>query len=70
MRPLEVGFQRAADAPIGVAEVVVDRRILGLELDRAFKLLDRLFVIADAEIGPAQRVDDVAVVRALLPRRA
>ena len=40
--------------------------VFGLELDGAFEILDRLVVIADAEIGPAQRVDDVAVVRPLL----
>ena len=46
--------------------MIVDGRIVGLELDGAVEFLHRLVVIADAEIGPAQRVDDVAVVRPLL----
>ena len=68
MRPLERGLQRAADLPVGVAEMIVDGRILGLELDRALEMLHRLVVIADAVIGPAERIDDVAVVRPLLDR--
>ena len=40
--------------------------VVGLELDGALEVLHRLVVIADAEIGPAERVDDVAVVRPLL----
>src|SRR5215471_3274376 len=39
MRPLEFGLKRAADAPIGVAEMVVDGRVLGLEIDRALEIL-------------------------------
>src|ERR1700757_2112118 len=35
MRPLEFRFQRAADTPIGIAEMVVDGGILGFEIDRA-----------------------------------
>ena len=52
--------------PVGVAEVIVDGRILGLELDRALEVLHRLVVVAEPEIGPAERVDDVAVIRPLL----
>ena len=47
MCPLEFCFQHAAGPPIGVAEMIVDGRIFGLELDRALELLHRLFVIAD-----------------------
>jgi len=66
MCPLETRLEGAANAPIGVAEMIVDGRIFRLELDCAFELLDRLLLIAAAEIGPAQRVDDIAVVRPLL----
>src|SRR5713101_5150811 len=66
MGPLEFRLQRAADAPIGVAEMVVDRRVFGLEIDRALEIFHRVFEIADAEIGPAQRVHDVAVVGPLI----
>src|SRR4051812_35617277 len=45
MRPLEVGLERAADAPVGVAEMVVDGRIFGLQLDGALELLGGLSVI-------------------------
>ena len=48
--------------------MIVDGRILGLELDGALEVLHRLLVIADPVIGPAERVDDVAVVGALLDR--
>src|SRR5258707_15476331 len=54
MGPLELGFQRAADAPIGVAEMVVDGGILGLEVDRALEILHRVLEIADAIVGPTK----------------
>src|SRR3954465_15546543 len=41
VRPLECGFQRTSDLPVSVAQMVIDRRILGLELDRALELLHR-----------------------------
>src|SRR5229473_4776635 len=41
MGPLELGFQRAADAPIGIAEVVVDGRVFRLEIDRTLEILYR-----------------------------
>ena len=66
VRPLELRLERAPGLPIGVAEMVVDGRIVGLELDRALQVLHRLVVVAEPEIGPAERVDDVAVVRPLL----
>src|SRR5215470_495964 len=34
VRPLELRLQHPADPPIGVAKMIVDGRILGLELDR------------------------------------
>jgi hypothetical protein len=37
MRPLETRLQHASDPPIGIAEVIVDGRILGLELDGALE---------------------------------
>src|SRR3974390_1548740 len=52
VRPLELGFQRAADAPVSVAEMVVDSRVLGLEIDRALEVFHRILVIADAVISP------------------
>src|SRR5262249_46642122 len=68
MRPLEARLQHASDPPIGVAEMIVDGRILGLELNGALELLDRLVHVAEPVIGPAEGVDDVAVVGALLDR--
>ena len=47
MRPLELRLKLAPGLPIGVAEMVVDGRIVGLELDRAFEMLARLFEIAE-----------------------
>src|SRR6266498_1901396 len=62
MSPLESCFQDAADAPIGVAEMVIDGRILRLEIDRALEMFHRVFVVADAVIGPAERIHDVTIV--------
>src|SRR5215831_15998699 len=38
MRPLEARLQHASDLPIGVAEMIVDGWILGLEFDGALQL--------------------------------
>jgi hypothetical protein len=54
VRPPELGLERAANAPVGVAEMVVDGRIDWLELDRALELLDRLVVVAEPEPGPSR----------------
>ena len=66
MRPLERRLERAPDLPVGIAEMVVDGRIFGLELDRALEVLHRLVVFVDAVVRPAERIHDVAVVRPLL----
>ncbi len=44
--------------------MVVDHRVGGAQLDRALQLAQRLRIAAEAVIGPAQRIDDVAVARA------
>src|SRR5262247_1249692 len=49
MRPLEARFERAADPPIGVAQMVVDGRIFRLQLHGAFEIAHRLVVLGDAE---------------------
>src|SRR5688572_29794478 len=51
--PLEARLEVAPDLPIGVAEMVIDDRIAGLELDRLLELLHRLVVMAEAVMGPA-----------------
>ena len=66
--PLEAGLGAAADAPVDVAEMVVDRRILRPELDRLLHVTQRLLEIAQPEVHPSQAVDDVAVARAKLDR--
>src|SRR5499427_2354062 len=68
MGPLELCFQHAIDFPVYVTQVVVDGRVDRLEFDRALQVLHRLFVIAKPVVGPAQRVDDVAVIGPLLDR--
>ena len=62
MRPLEACLQLAADAPVGVTEVIVDRGVFRLQVDGALEVLDRLIVIADAVVSPAERIDDIAVM--------
>jgi hypothetical protein len=66
--PLEARLQHASDPPICITEMVVDGRILWLELDGALEMLDRLLYVAKPVIGPAEGVDDVTIVRALLDR--
>ena len=48
---------------VGIAEVVVNHRILGLEFDRPFQLYDGLVKLAEPVVNPAKAVDDKAVVR-------
>ena len=60
--PLELGLALAADLPEHVAEVVVDDRIVGGQLDGAQHRLDRVLVAAEPVEHPAERVGDVAVV--------
>src|SRR5262249_57444459 len=67
-RPVEAPSKLAPAPPIGIAEMIVDGGILGLEFDRALELLDRLLHVAEPVIGPAEGVDDVTVVGALLDR--
>ena len=62
--PLELRFELAADFPVGVAEMVIDDRVRGLEVDRALQLLNRLVVAAKLVIGPSETVHDVTVRRA------
>src|SRR5512139_1948164 len=57
MRPLEPGFELAPDFPIGIAEMIVDGRVLGPDFDRALEMLHGLVVFPDPVIGPAERVD-------------
>src|SRR5438270_12000823 len=68
MRPLKTGLERATKAPIRIAEMIVDGRVLRLELYRPLELLDRFVHIAKPVVGPAERIDDIAVIRALLDR--
>src|SRR6266849_8934994 len=68
VRPLEFGLQHAIDLPINVAKVIVDGRIDRLEFDRALEVLHRLLVIAKPVVGPAERIDDVAVIGPLVDR--
>ena len=64
--PLEPRFAQPPDAPIGVAEMVVDDRVLRTQLDGPFEVPDGALEIAHAIERPAQRVDDIAVTRAQL----
>ena len=68
--PLIFRLELAPDAPIGIAEMIVDDRIVGPELDGALEMLDRGFDVAEAVIGPAETVDVIAVVGLELHRLA
>ncbi len=68
MAPLEARLEPPPNAPISVAQMIVDRRVVGFELDRMLEIIDRRLIIAEPVIGPAQAVNDKAVIRALLDR--
>ncbi len=62
--PLERRLEFAAGSPVGIAEMVVDLGV-GRSAIARFELLPRASSKRpSAEIGPAEAVDDVAVVRA------
>ena len=62
MVPLEPRLELVARAPVGVAEVVVDGRVAGLERDGAFELLHGARIVAEPVIRPAEAVDDEPVL--------
>ncbi len=68
--PLEARLERPANAPIGVAEMVVDLGIVRRRLNRLLQRLDRALIITEPVIGPAEAVDDMAGIGLLLDRRA
>ena len=70
MRPLERRLEPAAGAPVGVAQMVVEHRIVRLQRHRALELAHRVVELAEPVIGPAQRIDDVAVARPEIDRLA
>src|SRR3954462_16002428 len=59
--PLEARLKMAPYLPIGVAEMVIDDGIAGVQLERLLELAHGGGVVAEAVIGPAERVDDHAV---------
>src|SRR5690242_366400 len=59
--PLITGLDRSPALPVGVPEMVVDRRILRHQLDRLFQILNRARIVAEAVMRPAEAVDDVTV---------
>ncbi len=61
MVPLEMRLELAADAPIGVAEMIVDDRIGRLQIDRFLQFAHRVVIAPEPVIGPAKTVDDIAV---------
>src|SRR3989338_3032054 len=68
MAPLEAPLDLASDLPERVAEMLVDRRIAGLQLRRAFEIFDGEVVFTEPVARPAETVHDEAVIRAALHR--
>src|SRR6056297_4072861 len=58
--PLELGLALAAHGPVDVAEMVVDDRVDGFELDGALHVPHRLVVASEPVERPAETVGDVA----------
>ncbi len=67
--PLEHRFETPADFPVGITQMIVEDRILGTLLDRAFQLDHRLLVAPEPVVGPTEAVDDEAVIGALFGGR-
>ena len=61
--PLILGLGLAAHAPVGVAQMVVDLRADGSQRNRPLQPLHRGLVVAEAVVGPAQGVGDLAGIR-------
>src|SRR4029078_8159585 len=68
--PLIFRLEFASDTPIGIAQMIVDDGIVGVELARALEVLNGRWKIPQPEIGPAQAIDIVAVVGFELHRLA
>src|SRR5262245_6718417 len=66
--PLEARFPLAANPPEGVTQMVVEHRILRAQLNGPLEMLDRLLVVAQSIVRPAEAVDDIAVVALLAYR--
>ena len=50
------------DPPVGIAQMLGDDRVGGQKLHRALDVGHRLLIVAQLVIGPAEAVDDVAVI--------
>src|SRR5688572_21293891 len=61
--PLVARLLEPLHAPQRIAEVIVEDRILRLQLHRALEILHRLAVVAEPVVRPPKAVDDIAVVR-------
>ena len=61
LAPLEARLPLAADPPVGVAQMIVERRISGHQPDCVLEVFDRLLEIAEPIVRPTQTVDDAAV---------
>ena len=66
--PLEARFGVAPDPPIGIAKMLVDGRVLGLERNRALQLDHGLDIFLGAILDPPQAVGDKTIVGPELDR--
>src|SRR6202521_3423497 len=66
--PLIPRLDRTPILPIGVAKMIVDRRVFRHELDRLLEILDRAGIVAQSVMRPPQAIDDIAVFGAQLDR--
>ncbi len=62
MRPLEGGLEPAPDPPVGIAQMVVDGCIGRLQRHGTLQFAHGILVTAKSVVGPAEAVDDVAVL--------
>src|SRR5215472_2173905 len=60
--PLIACLHRTAALPIGIAQMIVDCRVFGYQLDRLFEVLHCARVIAEPVMRPAQAIDNVAIL--------
>src|SRR6516225_7131976 len=51
--PLVTRLERSPALPVGIAQMVVYRRVLGHQLDRLFEILNRARIVAETVMRPA-----------------
>jgi hypothetical protein len=60
---LETCLLAPSRLPVGIAQMIVERRIPRQQRHRALEIIHCLFILAEPVMGPAETVDDMAGIR-------